>query len=119
MQYIKNLKNKILVTKYHTYRRRAEKYNTDFNPTHPIPVPTLKVVQSMPITDEFWDGGLISHPDEAWACDPPTRSGIQAYLINRACEEELSRVAREVRQMTKWAIEYQGRINELAVKLGG
>lgn len=63
------------------------------------------------MTDIFWTGGALSHPDQPWASDPPTREGIMAFLVKRAADEELQRISREARQMLDWAIKYQSRLD--------
>lgn len=65
----------------------------------------------MTITDMFWDLGGLTHPEEPWATDRATRKGIRSFLVKRGAEEELRRVAREVRQLMKWSSVYQNRID--------
>lgn len=79
--------------------------------------PTFDEVESMAVTDPFWDLGGLSHPDEPWATNKYTREGIQAYLLRRAAKEELKRIARECRQMVLWALEYQLKIDEIGHKI--
>lgn len=64
----------------------------------------------MDITDVFWNGGSLTHPEELWATDPATQEGIQAFLTQRAAEDELRRIAREARQLLLWACDYQARV---------
>lgn len=108
---LKKRKRKALISKRKTYNRRARDYNARFEPATPLPTPSLNEIEGMSITDVFWLGGALTHPDEPWASDVATRAGIKAYLTQRACEEELKRIAREVRQMVKWAVNYQSKVD--------
>lgn len=72
----------------------------------------------MEITDPFWDGGQLSHPDEAWASEPETKEGIQAFLTCRSAREELSRIGREVRHILQWACQHQAKLDLLSVGHG-
>lgn len=65
----------------------------------------------MDITDVFWNGGSLTHPDELWATDPATQERIQAFLTKRAAEDELCRIAREARQLLLWACGHQIRVD--------
>lgn len=67
----------------------------------------------MPVTDIFWDLGGLSHPDEAWASNKHTQEGIRLYLLWRAAKEELKRIARETRQLIRWALEYQVKLDDV------
>lgn len=66
---------------------------------------------ALPITDAFWDVHALDHPNEPWANHKRTKLGIQAYLAERSCKEELRRMAREIRQMMLWAFDHQARVN--------
>lgn len=108
---LKKRKRKALINKHKSYNRRAKDYNWRFQLVNPLPMPSLNEVEGMSITDVFWCGGALTHPDEPWASDEATRTGIQAYLSKRACDEELHRIATEVRQMLMWAVTYQAKVD--------
>ncbi|KAH9808531.1 hypothetical protein DFH28DRAFT_909133 [Melampsora americana] len=111
---IKSQKNKILQKKYRSHHRRVQAYNERFTPSPLIPDPSLADVERMDLSDPFWSGGsTLSHPEEPWASDLPTRDGIQAFLAHRSSKEELCRIAREARQLTQWALDYQSKIDSV------
>ncbi|EGG09462.1 uncharacterized protein MELLADRAFT_95940 [Melampsora larici-populina 98AG31] len=72
-----------------------------------------KEVHAMPISDVFWNSGHWTHPGEAWAVDNATQRGIEAYRTVRSCEEELRRVAREVRNVVLHSLEMEAKMDEL------
>lgn len=113
MQDLKRMKRAKLVVKHKTYLQRANLYNNQFHPNNPIPTPDLKTVEVMSLTDIFWAGGELSHPEKQWASDMPTREGIQAFLDKRGADEELQRISREARQLLQWAILHQSRLDLL------
>lgn len=107
MHDLKRFKRNKLVVKLKTYIRRATIYNNQFHPKNPIPTPNMKTVEAMSLTDLFWAGGDLIHPDKPWASDMPTREGIQAFLDKRGATEELQQISQEARQLVKWAFSYQ------------
>ncbi|KAH9814973.1 hypothetical protein DFH28DRAFT_1221503 [Melampsora americana] len=111
---IRTNKNADLRKKVATYLRHANSYNEDFEPDPKLATPTVKEVEEMEFGDPFLDCGNLSHPQEPWAVDADTQEGIQAYLIRSRCKEELRRLTKEARQTVKWALEYQGRLDNLA-----
>lgn len=113
MHHLKKHKKDALKKKFNTYHRHVSKYNVIFGPDHIIPLPKLETIETAPITDPFWDGGPVSHPDELWATDEDTKSGIQAFLMQRSAKEELRRIGSEARQLILWAIEYEERVERL------
>ncbi|EGF98630.1 uncharacterized protein MELLADRAFT_95541 [Melampsora larici-populina 98AG31] len=114
MNEVKSHKNKAFKTKYNSYHRRVKAYNDQFAPRPLLDDPSLADVERMEITDLFWSGGsTLSHTGEPWASDLPTREGIQLYLTLRSSQEELRRIAREVRQLTQWAVDYQSKIDSI------
>ncbi|KAH9807272.1 hypothetical protein DFH28DRAFT_1088079 [Melampsora americana] len=114
MSEIKSHKNKAFKKKYNSYHRRVKAYNDRFTPRPLLDDPSLAEVERMEITDLFWSGGSsLSHPGEPWASDVPTREGIQLYLTLRSSQEELRRIAREVRHLTQWAVDYQAKIDSI------
>lgn len=92
-------KQRMVTKKFNTYENEVRKYNQTFRNEVRIPCLTLATVRSLQLEDNFWDIGELTHPAEPWATDPDTKVGIQAFLTARTCEEELKRIAREVRQM--------------------
>lgn len=110
-------KNEELRKKLATYLRHANSYNDEFVPDPKIPTPNMKDLERMEFGDPFLDCGSLTHPNEAWAIDPDTQEGIQAYLTYSRCKEELRRLTKEARQLMRWAIEYQGRLDTLAQEI--
>jgi hypothetical protein len=107
-------KNADLRKKVATYLRHANKYNEVFDPVPKLATPTFQEVEQMEFGDPFLDCGNLTHPEEPWAVDPDTQEGIQAYLIMSRCKEELRRLSKEARQIVRWALEYQGRLDNFA-----
>lgn len=116
MNHLRVLKNTELRRKHSTYNRLALSYNDTFSPNPFLPTPSLVDVERMDIGDPFFDCGSLSHPKEPWAIDPVTQDGIEAYLDLQRCEEELRRIAKEVRQMMNWGLEFQAKIDKLRDK---
>lgn len=114
MNKMRKLKNEDLRRKHRSYLRHANSYNSEFVPIPEIPRPTLREVEGMEIDHPFFDCGSLTHPLEPWAIDPKTQEGIQAVLTARRCEEELWRVRKEARQMVRWALQYQSKLDALA-----
>ncbi|KAH9816122.1 hypothetical protein DFH28DRAFT_927475 [Melampsora americana] len=114
---LRTAKNAELRKKLATYLRHAEQYNNQFHPDPSIPNPTLQELEQMEFGDPFLDCGSLTHPQEAWAVDSDTQEGVQLYLTNARCKEELRRLTKEARQMVHWAIQYQGRLDTLAKKI--
>ncbi|KAH9812739.1 hypothetical protein DFH28DRAFT_1129505 [Melampsora americana] len=110
---LRSKKKKILTKKYKKYHRHVSNYNRKHRPAVPIPNPAFNEIEAMSITDHFWDIGGLTHPNEPWASDKPTREAIRHFLIKRGAEEEVRRIAREVRQLVNWSIVYQDRINQI------
>lgn len=90
--------------KWETYRLLSENFNERFNPDTHILCPALEIVKRLPLEDVFWNVGNLTHPDEAWAVDINTQKGIQAHLTITHLQDELSRIARELRQLVLWAL---------------
>ena len=86
-----------------TYTRLAKHYNQRYRPRTLVETPSFEEVKSNNIEDLFWDIGSLTHSNEAWAVDRSTKQGIQAYLTNSHCHEELRRVAKELQQCMEWA----------------
>lgn len=72
--------------------------------------PTFDDVMGMDLLDPFWDEVALDHQDEPWATCQITKDGIIALRSQMACEEELRRLGREVRQLVGWALNYQERV---------
>lgn len=116
MPHLKKSNKDTLKKKFNTYLRHVMKYNETFGPHHKLSLPTLETIEAAAISDVFWDGGPVSHPDEPWATGDYTKKGIQLFLTQRSCKEEMRRIASECCQLIHWAIEYNGRINMLKQK---
>ena len=98
--------------KWTTYNEHAVQYN-DIRPVSHIPCPTLEEAKALPFEDSFWNVGALDHPSEMWANDPGTKAGIQAYLLERGCLEELRRIGRETQQMTLAALRTEEQLQDL------
>lgn len=114
---MRNKKKKLLKKKYNTYHRNVSKYNENRRRNSRIPDPSFEEVEEMPVTDEFWDLGALTHPAEDWATNKHTKAGIQAFLLKRAAVEELRRISRETRQLIEWALAYQLKIDNVVVEM--
>ncbi|KAH9808496.1 hypothetical protein DFH28DRAFT_1087716 [Melampsora americana] len=99
MNTLRNMKNAQLHCKHATYGLLAKDYNEQFNPETPLPTPSLQEVEAMPL--------------KAWAVDEATQDAIESYITMCHCQEELQRIAKEVKQMVCWAVDYQDKINTL------
>ncbi|KAH9809780.1 hypothetical protein DFH28DRAFT_904187, partial [Melampsora americana] len=97
-------KNKALLNKYNTYKSNVEAYHVAYPDLPNLQLPTFDEVKTLPITDPFWNIGHLTHPDEPWAVDLATQTGIQAFRVVRSCEEELERISCEVQNMARSAL---------------
>lgn len=89
------------------------RYNERFNPEVAIQTPSFQAVIRMEIDDSFWETSDLIHPNEDWAVDPQTISGIESWRTERNSVEEMRRIGQEVRQQLKWAVEYSTKVKEL------
>lgn len=101
----------MVTKKFQTYESEVTKYHQNFRTAAKLDCPTLATVRSLPLENAFWDIGNLTHPAEPWAIDADTKVGIQAYLSARSCEEELRRVAREVRQMMRSSLNMANKLD--------
>lgn len=107
-------KQKALQAKWTTYDRLVGGYNTVCGPDREkMARETLGSIQSMVISDPFWNVRLLTHSRENWAVEEQTQKGIQAYLSWSRCEEELRRISREVRQMVQAALQMDSKLQTL------
>ncbi|KAH9817363.1 hypothetical protein DFH28DRAFT_1124762 [Melampsora americana] len=97
-------KNKALLNKYNTYKANVEAYHVEYPDLPNLQLPIFEEVKSLPITDPFWNIGHLTHPDEPWAIDLATQTGIQAFRGVRSCEEEVERISCEVQNMARSAL---------------
>ncbi|OAV96753.1 hypothetical protein PTTG_26239 [Puccinia triticina 1-1 BBBD Race 1] len=111
---IMNSKTKLLRSKWVSYNKKAEDYNTLYVPEATMATPSLEEVKSMDLTDPFWNLGSLTHPEEPWAVDFNVQRGISAYLTQSRCQEELARISREARQALKWAIHKSSKLDEIS-----
>ncbi|KAH9807649.1 hypothetical protein DFH28DRAFT_914130 [Melampsora americana] len=101
-QFMRNKQN-LFKRKFESFKLQVSKYNS-IQPLSDIPCPIYNDAKSIGFEDPFWDMGSLLHPTEAWAVDPGTKEGIQAFLTHRSCSEELRRISREIRQMIVFAL---------------
>lgn len=109
------------MSKISSFIHQVERYNhiLEQSGAPMMIVPGAVEIKALPLSDSFWDVGQLSHPNELWAVDQPTKDGIQAYLKKRRAEEELGRVARESRQLMNWGILTQEKLIELQKSVTG
>ncbi|EGG06927.1 uncharacterized protein MELLADRAFT_106366 [Melampsora larici-populina 98AG31] len=108
---LRKKKQILLKKKLDTYLRHASRYNQRHRPTPRLVLPSLDEVLEMDLLHPFWDEVALNHLDEPWASCQRTKDGIVALRNQLASEEELRRLAREVRQLMGWAIDYQNRVD--------
>ncbi|EGG08959.1 uncharacterized protein MELLADRAFT_84330 [Melampsora larici-populina 98AG31] len=101
-QFMRN-KHNLFKKKYDSFKLQVSKYNAIL-PVSYLLCPSFGETKELSIEDEFWSMGSLSHPAEAWAVDQGTIEGIQAFLEQRSCSEELRRISREIRQMMLYAL---------------
>ncbi|KAH9812856.1 hypothetical protein DFH28DRAFT_1129636 [Melampsora americana] len=106
-------RNKALLQKYNTYRANVEAYHVSYPDSPPQQLPTFEEVKSMEITNTFWNIGHLTHPNEPWAVDLDTQTGIQAIRTARSGEEEVERISYEVQNMARWALMMEERLSNL------
>ena len=106
-------KNRTLQQKYQTYKTHVEQYHYRHPDSPIIQLPTLEEVKDLTVDDPFWNVGSLTHPNERWAVDIDTQNGIQAYRTLKSCEEELRRIAQEVRKMVRWSLAMEEKLEEL------
>lgn len=107
----------MLKTKYETFERNVNKFNTDYPAETPMTFPTLEEVRRLTLLDPFWNIGQLTHPGEAWAVDPNTQDGIKAYRDRDHAMDELRRLARECRQSIKWGVCMEEKLSVLNTAL--
>ncbi|EGG02740.1 uncharacterized protein MELLADRAFT_78703 [Melampsora larici-populina 98AG31] len=100
-------------SKYNTFKRLVDGFNADFPDGPVFDCPSFENCRALSVYDPFWDVGQLTHPGEAWAVDPKTQEGIQAYLAMTHAHDELTRVGRECCQMIKWAASVKQKISVL------
>ncbi|KAH9820110.1 hypothetical protein DFH28DRAFT_1121919 [Melampsora americana] len=100
--------------RWRTYQIQVDDLQAQYPERPVINVPTLDEVHNMQISDPFWNIGHLTHPDKAWAVDEVTQKGIEAFRTLRSSQEELRRLAREVRNVVLHAFEMEVKLNELA-----
>lgn len=104
-------KSRNVRVKYHTYERQVWKYHQHFTRARKLPLPDLVTVMKMTTEDPFWNRGEVEVGDQHEV--QRERVGIQSFLTRRSAHEELRRIAREVRQMMGWAVNYHSRLSKL------
>ncbi|KAH9821637.1 hypothetical protein DFH28DRAFT_882383 [Melampsora americana] len=112
MKGIMTTKQKLFKKKWKMFHDLVEQYNGSYPNNNPLINYTLKESKALPLDDAFWNFGHLSHPDEDWATDADTQKGIQAYLLYCRSEEELRKISREVRQMLRWSLAMDAKIQK-------
>lgn len=108
-------KQKNFRVKYKTYETHVNLYHTNYPAASALRLPTLEESRTLGLEDSFWDLGHLTHPNEAWAVDVHTQTGINAFRTVRSCEEEMRRLAREVRQLIRSALVMQEKLESLRI----
>lgn len=106
-------KQRMVARKWKTYETEVAAYHKAFRGRARLRCPDLNSVRSLKLDDPFWDTGDLTHPNEPWAVDPDTKLGMQAFLTSQNSEEELRRMAREVRQMIQSALDMGDKIDSI------
>lgn len=110
-----NKKQRQLKLKWATYDQQVRKYNVGRRRADCLPHPNFDDVKTYTIDHEFWNVGHLTHPDAPWAVDTNTQAGIKTYLDVRGFQEDLRRIAREVRNMIHQALNTDQKLQELNV----
>lgn len=108
-------KNKTLQQKYSTYEANVNRYHNLYPHSPALQLPTFADVKAFSVDDNFWNIGSLTHPNEPWAVDIATQNGIRAYRTVQSCEEELRRIAREVRKMMRSSLATEKKLQSLLV----
>lgn len=99
--------------KYKTYETQINNYKESYPNSVMQPCPSIEELQGLPMDDIYWNVGNLTHPNEPWANDKATQEGIRDWLNFQRANEEIRRIAREVRRMLNWAT----KMNEKLLKL--
>ncbi|OAV87019.1 hypothetical protein PTTG_29615 [Puccinia triticina 1-1 BBBD Race 1] len=95
-----------LRTALNDYNRLARSF-IQSNPTHAAPpIINYSALLALQPDDTFWNDGLFTNANEAWAVDPLTQRGIRALACRNRALEEKQRLAWEVRRTARWAVEH-------------
>lgn len=106
-------KHQVLQHKYLTYQKHVNQYHLQYPHLPVLPLPTLEELKALTVDDAFWNVGSLTHPTEPWAVDKATQAGIQAHRTVQSCEEELRRIALEVRKMVRWTLDTRDKLDRL------
>ena len=106
-------KNQALHQKYLTYQKHVNQFHRQYPNSPIVQLPTYDEVKAFSVDDSFWNLGSLTHPSEPWAVDKATQTGIQAYRTVQSCEEELQRIALEVRKMVRWSLVVEEKLGSL------
>ena len=106
-------KNQVLQHKYLTYQKHVNEYHLRYPYSPVLQLPTLEELKALTVDDAFWNVGSLTHPTEPWAVDKATQAGIQAHRTVQSCEEELRRIALEVRKMVCWTLDTKDKLDRL------
>lgn len=106
-------KQKNLKQKYTSYDLEVTRFHTRFPDAEVLELPTMEDIFVLDLEDPFWNVGHLTHPNELWATDVPTQNGIQAFRRLRSCNEELRRIAREVRNVVLDSLRTEVKLNNL------
>ncbi|KAH9819280.1 hypothetical protein DFH28DRAFT_887071, partial [Melampsora americana] len=106
-------RNKALLQKYNSYKTSVETFHETYPDSQPLHLPTIEEVKALDITDVFWNIGHLTHPNEPWAVDLPTQTGIQAFRTARSGEEELERISCELQNMVRFALKTEEKLTAL------
>lgn len=106
-------KQRALKRKWTTYELHVKQFQTRFPDGEVLSLPTLEEISRLSLEDSFWNIGHLTHPNELWATDLATQRGIQAYRSFRSCDEELRRIARELRNTVLYSLQTERKLDDL------
>ncbi|KAH9822464.1 hypothetical protein DFH28DRAFT_881386 [Melampsora americana] len=99
--------------KYRTFETQINNYKESYPASNMDPCPPIEDLQALPMDDPYWNVGNLTHPNEPWASDKTTQEGIRHWRNLQRANEELRRIATEVRRMLRWAIELNDKLLNL------
>ncbi|WAR61378.1 hypothetical protein PtB15_12B63 [Puccinia triticina] len=106
-----------LRTTLNDYNRLARSF-IQSNPTHAAPpIIDYSALLALQPDDTFWNDGLFTNANEAWAVDPLTQRGIRALACRNRALEEKRRLAWEVRRTARWAVQHHSHLLSLLTLL--
>ncbi|KAA1110446.1 hypothetical protein PGT21_021711 [Puccinia graminis f. sp. tritici] len=96
-----------------SYTKQVDKYVATY-PTRPNP-PLIGYSEllELPSDDPFWNDGLFTEGNAAWAIDRKTQLGIRHLACLNRGQEELRRLGWETRRSMQWAINRNNKLKTM------